>query len=110
MAVVHETHAVELSATTDSIQYDGDSIEVSPMDDGLELRSIAPSGAVVGTEIVIVNVSATRSFMLPHASANGSMGGRFFTPDGADIILAPFEQVWGVLREASGREGWWLQL
>lgn len=69
-----------------------------------------PMGASLRTEIVIANLSDTHSFTLPHDHASGTEGGRFFAYDGADIVLAPFQQVWGVLRDDAGRAGWWMQL
>lgn len=109
MAVVHQTHEIPLTATEDAHDYDGDDVQVTPSGPGFSLRSLPPMGAVLGTEIVIVNCSAADAFTLPHDHASGTVGGRFFFSDGVDHNLQPYEQVWGVLRDVAGRVGWWMQ-
>lgn len=108
MALVHDPYSVALDVTENNIPYDGDAVDVTPGDDDLELRSMGPNAANVGTEIVICNLSSTRSFTIAHDHANGTSGGKFYFSDGQNHVLAPFEQVWGVYRD-SGRTGWWMQ-
>lgn len=92
--------------------FNGSAIDLLPDADGYSFISIDPKGiAMDGEEIVIANVSDTHSVNMPHDSASGAEGSRFFFPDNQSHALTPGMQIWGVRREnIAGRVGWWMEI
>lgn len=111
MSVVHENDYIDMDSDVHNHMWNGDSVNLTPLDDGYFFTGIDPIGiAQDGQEIVVCNESGDFSFTISHNDLNSDDGNRFFFPDGMDHILDPYTQVWGIRREdVEGRVGWWLQ-
>ena len=111
MPVVHENDNFVVDSDIHDHVWNGDSLNLFPVEDGYIFTGIDPIGiAQDGQELVLCNQSDTYSVMIKHDDSNSTDGNRFFFPDDSDHMLDPFVQVWGIRREnVLGRIGYWMQ-